>query len=267
MEDKEKLELEVRRVLSSEAEGYRIFLQSQFRYLMWGVGILFLAGAAIFTYLFGDSIEKSKEQLISTIDARIIDYRIVESFKKRLQESIDIAVDQAVDHEETRKNIDDQVEESAKTAYRRVASNIEDTIIEIVDKQILKSRNLDASQIIEKVSMPSGAVLAFNRETCPPDWKEYALAYGRFIRGIDKGDSGIDPDGERELGSTQSEQFKAHSHTRPRGVYDAGGGPDSAWVAHSRHFGYGHSNPPSTGKVGGSETRPDNVALLYCEKT
>ena len=267
MENKEKLELEVRRILSSEAEGYRIFLQSQFRYLIWGIGILFLAGAAIFAYFFGDSIEKSKEQLISTIDARVIDYRIVESFKKRLKESIDIAVNNAVDHKETRKNIDNKVEESANAAYNDAINKIENTIIKTIENKIIELKKLDASQIIEKVSMPSGAVLAFNRETCPPDWKEYALAYGRFIRGIDKSDSGIDPDGERELGSTQSERFMAHSHTRPGGVYDAGGGRDASWVAHGRHFGYGHSDPPSTGAEGGSETRPDNVALLYCEKT
>ena len=118
------------------------------------------------------------------------------------------------------------------------------------------------------LSFPSGAVIAFDLEKCPtPGWEEYKLAHGRFIRGINRSGGNIDPDGERKLGSIQNEQFAAHKHTRPKAVYDAGGGPDSSWVAHSRSFGYGHSNPPPTGTEGGRETRPDNVALLYCEKT
>ncbi|MDE0343004.1 MAG: hypothetical protein OXK82_07545 [Deltaproteobacteria bacterium] len=115
-------------------------------------------------------------------------------------------------------------------------------------------------------SLPDGVVVAFNSDKCPSGWREYAQAYGRFIRGIDKANSGIDPDGKREVGSIQDEQFLGHNHTRPRGVYDAGGGSDASWVDHARHLGYGHANPPKTGTTGGSETRPDNVALLYCEK-
>lgn len=115
--------------------------------------------------------------------------------------------------------------------------------------------------------LPSGAVLAFNLEQCPePHWKEYQQAYGRFVRGIDKSGNGTDPDGKRAPGSIQHDQFAAHTHERPRDVYDAGGGDDAAWVAPDRHFAFGYSNPPPTGATGGSETRPDNVALLYCEK-
>ena len=114
--------------------------------------------------------------------------------------------------------------------------------------------------------IPDGIVVAFNNNQCPSGWREYAPAYGRFIRGIDKAGSGIDPDGKRKIGSIQDEQFFKHKHTRPEGVYDAGGDSDASWVGHARHFGYGHSRPPETGETGGSETRPDNVALLYCEK-
>lgn len=122
----------------------------------------------------------------------------------------------------------------------------------------------DVTVIVSDI--PDGAVVAFNSRECPIGWDEYALAYGRFIRGIDKGNGKIDPDGKRDIGSTQDEDFLSHSHARPRDVYDAHGGNDASWVEHAPHFGYGHSNPPKTGKTGGSETRPDNVALLYCEK-
>jgi hypothetical protein len=267
MNEKEELELEVRRILASEVEGHRTFLQAQFRNLTWAIGILFTVGAIIFTFLFGKSIDESKDQLISTIDAKVVDYRIVESFKKKLEEYINIAVDKAVVDDATKKKIDTQISESTKSAVAKVETDIEDKLISTVTQEVSRSQSLNAQQLIEKVTMPRSAVLAFNRKSCPPGWEEYTKAYGRFVRGIDKSGSGIDPDGAREPGNTQDESFMAHSHSRPRGVYDAGGGSDAAWVAHDHYFGYGHKNPPGTGKAGGSETRPDNVALLYCEKT
>ena len=83
-----------------------------------------------------------------------------------------------------------------------------------------------------KFVVPSGAVIAFDSEKCPTlGWREYKLAHGRFIRGINRSGGDIDPDGERKAGSIQDEQFAAHSHTRPKDVYDAGGGSaDASWV-------------------------------------
>lgn len=251
MEDLEKLELEVRRILASEVEGYRNHLQFQFRTLTWGVGIILTIGAILLYFFLGSEFKESKEQLVRTVDSKMIDYRIVETFTSRLEEVIDITLS----NERTRKIVDGKVDESAKAAIDRKLSEVKRFIEEELPQNI-----------IARASIPSGAVIAFNSNICPSGWREYSRAYGRFIRGIDKADSGIDPDGRREVGSIQNEQFRGHSHTRPRGVYDAHGGSDASWVDHARHFGYGHANPPETGTTGGSETRPDNVALLYCEK-
>ncbi|MEE1673321.1 hypothetical protein SNR37_002737 [Agarivorans aestuarii] len=113
---------------------------------------------------------------------------------------------------------------------------------------------------------PPGAVVAFSSDSCPSGWRDYTLAYGRFIRGIDKAAT-TDPSGTRPPGNQQSDSFKKHSHTRPNDVYDAGGGTNASWVAHAKNYGYGHESPPRTGFEGeSSETRPKNVALLYCIK-
>ncbi len=61
-------------------------------------------------------------------------------------------------------------------------------------------------------SVPSGAVMAFNLSACPTGWSEYAPAYGRFIRGIDKSGTNIDPSGQRSPGDVQADDFKTHSH-------------------------------------------------------
>lgn len=70
--------------------------------------------------------------------------------------------------------------------------------------------------VIDRVNdalVPTGAVMAFNLAACPtPGWSEYTPAYGRFIRGIDKSGTAIDPDGQRALGSIQADDFKTHTH-------------------------------------------------------
>jgi len=53
-------------------------------------------------------------------------------------------------------------------------------------------------------------VVAFASETCPPGWTEYQPAYGRFIRGIDKGPDNEknDPDGQRSSGAIQDDAIQ-----------------------------------------------------------
>ncbi len=115
----------------------------------------------------------------------------------------------------------------------------------------------------------TGGVLAFTAQECPNGWSEYAPAYGRFIRGIDNSGTGIDPDGKRPAGNLQAEQLKAHSHAANMEV---GAEPTSgraqaneAAGAHGRH-GVSYMSNGLVNPTGGVETRPINVALLFCEK-
>lgn len=112
---------------------------------------------------------------------------------------------------------------------------------------------------------PSGAVVAFDLKKCPSSgWQEYKLAHGKFIRGIDRSGTKIDPDGERKPGAPQKDSFKSHFHTQDADIHGKGGG---YWMPPpSRHFHHSKSQS-KTSSVGGAETRPINVALLYCRKT
>ena len=112
--------------------------------------------------------------------------------------------------------------------------------------------------------VPSGAVLAFNLSSCPSGWTEYTAARGRFIRGIDSTGTN-DPDGVRSLGSTQADAFQTHTHSMPAGGNVGSGG--SLGTGFSA-LGYGtpSSGSPNSGTTT-TETRPKNVALLYCQKS
>ena len=116
------------------------------------------------------------------------------------------------------------------------------------------------------------AVIGFEADRCPRGMSEYKRADGRFLRGIDT--SKPMPE-RRRAGSFQDEAIKSHSHlvTMPN---NRSGNPDgatdttsSAQRAHNRrNYWRGDrtlSNNASTTTIGGEETRPKNVALLFCK--
>jgi len=125
-------------------------------------------------------------------------------------------------------------------------------------------------------NLPAGAIMAFYRNAAPTGWLECngqsAAAYpnlvalgivtvpdlrGEFVRGWDNS-RGIDPG--RALASTQLDEFKSHTH-QAKGIYNL--------IGASNGFNWdGASNGTATTlATGGTETRPRNVALMYCIKT
>lgn len=122
----------------------------------------------------------------------------------------------------------------------------------------------ELQQRLPPKAVPPGAVLSFNLEECPgPDWKEFKLGYGRFVRGIDRSGDNIDPSGPRTPGSLQSDEMKSHTHTTTIMVADPNvDGVDST----TRRSGDHHNQKRPTEHAGGIESRPKNVALLYCER-
>ncbi len=117
--------------------------------------------------------------------------------------------------------------------------------------------------------IPVGAIMAFDLTACPDGWVTAdgtagtIDARGVFLRGLDKG-ANKDVDGlNRAVGSYQADQFKNHSHTYSfENVTQAirHGDSGNMTAAYS-------SVPANTSSAGGNETRPKNVAVLYCQKS
>ncbi|MGH1374517.1 MAG: hypothetical protein ACRBBW_20945 [Cellvibrionaceae bacterium] len=121
---------------------------------------------------------------------------------------------------------------------------------------------------------PKNSVLAFAlnpMDKCPSGWSLYKEAYGRFIRGIDPtGSTTIDPEGVRAHGSHQEDAFKLHTHDANMEIgAEPFGEKAKAAEAAGAHGSIGEMYT-SKGLVQGrgdvNETRPKNVALLYCIK-
>lgn len=147
---------------------------------------------------------------------------------------------------------------------------------------------INASELASQLAIaaPPGMVQAFARNTAPTGWlaasgqavsrSTYSALFsaigttfgvgngsttfnlpdmrGEFARGWDNG-RGVDV--SRAFGSFQADEFKAHSHTAGA-VRSMQPGPDQM-----RNATIG-TIPTST--EGGVETRPRNIALLYCIK-
>jgi hypothetical protein len=109
--------------------------------------------------------------------------------------------------------------------------------------------------------VPPGAVVAFDSTSCPEGWAPYRPAYGKFIRGIDRSGRRIDPDGQRAPGDPQGDAFRRHSHSYERFSSRIDGGQSVRWDNNDAIL---EAKP--TQIVGGDETRPKNVALLYCRR-
>jgi len=120
--------------------------------------------------------------------------------------------------------------------------------------------------------MPVGAVIMVNSTSCPSGYTTADGASGRpdargvYVRGLDNG-AGRDP--ARVLASYQADQLETHVHAAPTasaGLSTTGAlvGPTAVVATES------HATTPGTsamnGGIGGTETRPDSVVLLFCVK-
>lgn len=115
---------------------------------------------------------------------------------------------------------------------------------------------------------PTGAVMAFDLIACPSGWSEYTAARGRFLRGIDNG-AGNDPSGTRTPGNVQNEDFKSHFHIDGFAGVNVNGAYGVSTVGSGNinsQSGANTANHANTSSTGGAETRPENVAVLYCRK-
>lgn len=123
---------------------------------------------------------------------------------------------------------------------------------------------------------PAGAVIAFNLANCPTGWSEYMPARWRFIRGIDS--TGLN-DSVRPLESLQDDALQNIIGTATPAYWNAHWWSFSGafyWVSQtvntmwngpiSGYAGSGIGFDASRSARTSTETRPKNVALLYCKK-
>jgi hypothetical protein len=175
-----------------------------------------------------------------------------------------------------------------------VVADNEITTAKILDANVTAAKlaaTLDLSSktvtLPATISLPAGAVMSFAMNSAPTGWlaadgtavsrSTYAALFsaigttygagdgsttfalpdlrGYFVRG-----SGTNGDGTAAgtFGVKQADDFKAHTHSTGQGIVGVGGSAQFA----GGPFGL----QVTTGSTGGTETRPANIAMLYCIK-
>ena len=142
-------------------------------------------------------------------------------------------------------------------------------VASIVTTLLLLAGGLNGSKEID-IIIPKNSVIAFSQEKCPKGWKDFKPAYGRFVRGIDRNKVTLDPEGERTANSLQLDSLRKHKHTT------TGLKQYPSWNSQEltgKPTDFASAMKPSVGGyaeislTGDKETRPINVALLYCIKS
>jgi len=167
----------------------------------------------------------------------------------------------------------------------------------VADNEITTAKILDANVTLAKLAavvqnalLPAGAVQAFAMNSAPTGWlaadgtavsrSTYAALFtaigttygagdgsttfalpdlrGYFVRG-----SGTNSDGTAAgtFGSKQADDFKSHSHGNVRKLSSDGAGIASVAAGTAPA-----TSTTFTDSTGGTETRPKNIAMLYCIK-
>jgi hypothetical protein len=142
-------------------------------------------------------------------------------------------------------------------------------VASIVTALLLLAGGLIGSKEVNTL-IPKNSVIAFSQETCPKGWNDFKPAYGRFVRGIDRNEVTLDPEGERTVNSLQLDSLIEHKHTTT-GLKQYPSWSSQEFIGKASDF--ASAMKPSVGGyaeislTGDKETRPINVALLYCIKS
>lgn len=116
-----------------------------------------------------------------------------------------------------------------------------------------------------------GEIVAFDLSACPEGWSEYLPARGRFLRGIDNG-AGNDPDGVRTAGNVQEDALQniigtfGGNNINPTGAFSDLGTNSTAWGSSGGGRRWELDFDASRVVRTANETRPKNVAVLFCRK-
>jgi hypothetical protein len=236
---------EIIKILTEDIQSHRDYIHRLYRSAFTVGAVLVSIGVGLGYWILGKQL-----------DAKVFEYRIVESLRQRA----DVISKEIVDG--AKIGAQNQVSLFVK-------EKIENEAATILNSELQKLSTKSLSELYAGVVFPTGAVVSFNRASgCSDGWNEFKPAYGRFIRGIDKTGS-IDPDGLRSPSSIQDDMIKTHSHQANMevGAEPPGGGAQASEAAgaHGR-TGTMYKSNGLLQPTGGVETRPKNIALLYCEK-
>ncbi|MCG7500163.1 hypothetical protein MHO82_25200 [Vibrio sp. Of7-15] len=238
---------DVIKLLTEDIQSHREYIHRLYR-SAFSVGAVIVAiGVGLAYWVLGKQL-----------DARVFEYRIVESLRTR---ATDI----------TSQIVSDSKNAAQKQVELYINEEIGNEVKTVLKPEIEKLSQETLPEIFDKVAFPVGAILAFDRATgCPQGWIEWKEGAGRTIIGSGQG-SGLTlrilgAVGGAETHQLSIEEMPSHSHTTVQMIGDNNiDGVDSTTTRSGDH----HNETRNTGTAG--EGRAHNnmqpfIVLNYCKK-
>jgi hypothetical protein len=271
MESEQEVELAVRRVVSEEmkrrpgggsvASGVGAF----------GLALLFAAFVLAFGYLHWKTLSDSEARLAASIDSRLLEFRIATELRERVDAYVADALDTAVTNDATVETIRALIDAQTTRALDEVGPAIDSRVGNLV--RVSLSNLPNGTDLLGSIQVPSGAVLAFDRQRCPDGWSNYEEGVGRAIIGAGRGNNLTprrvgDTGGEEQVTLTLA-QMPAHRHANPTtGNNQVIEEVNALPIGGRGSYGPQHARPTdAAGQSQPHENMPPYIALLLCRKS
>lgn len=235
-----------------------------------GLAVMFAAFVVAFAFLFNQSLTHVEERLKASLDSRLVEFRIAEHLRARVDAYLKDALDRTVDSDATRARLRSMVDDQTTAAVQNAAAVIETRVGQQVRMSLASLPN--GTDLVTALQLPSGAVLAFDRQRCPDGWSPFDALAGRTIIGAGRGDGltlrRVGDRGGEERVSLSLAQMPEHRHATPTIGDNQVIQEVSALVSGGRgSYGPQHARPTDTaGQSQPHENMPPFLTLLYCRK-
>jgi hypothetical protein len=270
MESDKEIELSVRRVVSDELRRRHGLGAAASGLGTFGLALLFAAFVVAFGYLYWKALADAEAQLEATLDSRLLEFRIVEDLRTRVDAHLREALDAAVTSDDTLAAIDALIDGQTTRAMEAVAPAIDSRVGNLVRVSLSSLPN--GTDLLGSIQLPSGAVLAFDRQRCPDGWESYDQGTGRMIVGAGRGNNlsarRVGDTGGMERVTLTLAEIPAHRHANPTvGNNQVIEEVNGLQVGGRGSYGPQHARPTEVaGESQPHENMPPFVALLLCRK-
>ena len=147
-----RVKYEVRGAFSEDAAGHRQFLERQFNRIVWGVGILGVVGAGLFTYFLSGSFDEMRETTKIEVDNKILEYRINDGLKNHIAKLTQVIVDE----DEFKERINGLVQARADTL---VPEAVNSAVAENLKRNVDALEKADIPLLVESATKSEFAVI------------------------------------------------------------------------------------------------------------
>jgi len=138
------IKVEVLKSLAEHVCSYRTHLEQQLSHFKWLVIAIAAVAGGVFVFLIGDTYKSAQDKIQLAIETKITDEEFFKQYGSRLQ-----------------KRSDEEVDAVGEKLRKQIDVLMRGQIQELIDSKVTELDKAPPSEIIERVFVPTGTVLAY----------------------------------------------------------------------------------------------------------